>query len=130
MAADAAEPPVRLVKTIGDAAMLAGPEPGPVVAAALRLVDLAEEAGREFPSIRSGVAYGAALERAGDWYGSPVNVASRVTGVARPGSVLVTAGVHEAVEDEFRFSPAGRRKLKGVQGTVPLFRARLKKDDS
>ncbi len=42
------------------------------------------------PRLRAGVAHGVALERAGDWYGAPVNTASRVTGVARPGSVLCT----------------------------------------
>ncbi|MEA2399444.1 MAG: adenylate cyclase [Thermoleophilaceae bacterium] len=129
MAGEVAESPVRLVKTIGDAAMIVGPEPVPVVNAALRLVEMAEDAGRDFPSIRSGVASGAALERAGDYYGSPVNVASRVTGVARPASVLVTGDVHDAAEDDFRWSSAGRRKLKGVSGQVPLFRARPKGSD-
>ena len=128
MAGEAAEPPVRLVKTIGDAAMLVGPETVPVVTAALRMVEMAEQEGRDFPSIRSGVAAGAALERAGDYYGSPVNVASRVTGVARAGSVLVTEDVREAADGEFRWSPAGRRKLKGVKGQVPLFRARFARD--
>ena len=128
MAVDAAEPPVRLVKTIGDAAMLAGPEPVPVVAAALRLVEMAEEAGEDFPSIRSGVAAGPALERAGDWYGSPVNVASRGTGVARPASVLATGGVRDATDDAFRWKSAGRRRLKNVRDPVPLFRARRVED--
>jgi adenylate cyclase len=124
LAVEAAEPPVRLVKTIGDAAMLAGPDPGGVVNASLRLVEMAEREGNEFPSIRSGIATGPALERAGDWYGTPVNVASRVTGVARPASVLATRDVRDAAEDRFRWSPAGRRRLKGVRGPVPLFRAR------
>jgi adenylate cyclase len=126
---EAAESPVRLVKTIGDAAMLAGPDPAGVVHAALRLVDMAEQEGEEFPSIRSGVDHGPALERAGDWYGSPVNVASRVTGVARPASVLATSEVRELTEDEFRWSAAGRRKLKGVREPVRLHRARRLKDE-
>ena len=128
MASDLAEPPVRLVKTIGDAAMLVAPEPAPVVAVALELVEAADVAREEFPSIRSGVAAGYALERAGDWYGWPVNVASRVTGVARPSSVVTTEEVHDAAEDEFRWSPIGRRKLKGVRAPVPLFRARFAGD--
>lgn len=121
-----AEPPVRVVKTIGDAAMLAGPEPAGVVSAALGLVEATEGAGEDFPSIRSGVAFGTALEHAGDWYGWPVNVASRVTGVARPGSVVTTREVHDAAEEQFRWTPIGRRKLKGVREPVPLFRARLR----
>jgi adenylate cyclase len=70
------------------------------------------------------VARGQALNRAGDWYGSPVNLASRVTSVARPGSVLVTADAREGLDDAFDWSFAGRRKLKGVKGEVPLYRAR------
>jgi adenylate cyclase len=128
MAVDVLESPVRLVKTIGDAAMLAGPDTAQVVTAALRLVELAEDEGRDFPSLRSGVATGRALERAGDWFGSPVNVASRVTAIARPASVLVTGGVHDAAEDLFRWSEAGKRKLKGVREPVPLFRARFPED--
>jgi adenylate cyclase len=124
LAVEATDSPVRLVKTIGDAAMIAGPEPAGVVDAALRLVDMAEREGEDFPSIRSGVATGPALERAGDWYGSPVNVASRVTGVARPASVLATSDVRTATEDQFRWKAAGRKKLKGVKDPVRLFRAR------
>jgi len=129
MASDIAEPPVRLVKTIGDAAMLVAPEPEPVVGAALRLVDSADAAGEDFPSIRSGIACGHALERAGDWYGWPVNVASRVTGVARPSSVVATDEVHRVAEEAFAWSPIGRRKLKGLRSPVPLFRARFPEDD-
>ena len=129
MGVEAAESPVRLVKTIGDAAMLAGPDPAAVVSAALRLVEMAEREGEDFPSIRSGVDTGPALERAGDWYGSPVNVASRVTGVARPATVLATDDVREQADDRFRWSTAGRRKLKGVRGPVRLHRARPLKED-
>ena len=80
LAAAAIEPPVRLVKLIGDAAMFVGPEPGPVVEAALQLVEKAADEGDEFPLLRAGVARGEALPRGGDWYGRPVNLASRITG--------------------------------------------------
>jgi adenylate cyclase len=53
-----------------------------------------------------------------------VNLASRITGVARPGSVLVTGEVKDAVQDTFTFSRAGKRKLKGVKGEQSLYRAR------
>src|SRR3954452_21961694 len=71
--------PVRLVKTIGDAVMLVSPEPEPLVHAVLDLVEAADAEGEEFPQLRAGVASGAALSRAGDWYGQPVNLASRIT---------------------------------------------------
>jgi adenylate cyclase len=122
LAADVAERPVRLVKTIGDAAMFVSPEPGPMVTAALALVDAVEAA--ELPSVRAGIACGSALQRAGDFYGHPVNLASRVTGVARPGSVLCTQEIRDQAPDDFEWSSAGRHRLKGVDGAQPLYRAR------
>jgi class 3 adenylate cyclase len=64
--------------------------------------------------------------RAGDYYGHSVNIASRVTGVARPGSVLCTEEVRDgAGADGLQWSGAGRHRLKGVRAPVPLYRARL-----
>jgi adenylate cyclase len=124
LATEVAEPPVRLVKTIGDAAMLASPEPAPLLGAALSLIEAADGEGEDFPQLRAGAALGQALPRAGDWYGRPVNLASRITGIARPGSLLVERELRESVADGYRWSFAGERRLKGVRGAVPLFRAR------
>jgi adenylate cyclase len=128
LAASVPEDPVRLIKTIGDAAMFVSPEPGPLVRVALKLVQAAEEA--DLPSIRAGIAVGPALLRAGDYYGHSVNLASRVTGIARPGSVLCTQEVRDAARDEdLYWSAAGRHRLKGVRAPVPLYRARLRQAD-
>ncbi len=122
LSASLAEPPVRLVKTIGDAAMFVSPEPAPLVDVALQLIDGFEEEG--LPSLRAGIALGPAVMHAGDYYGNSVNLASRVTGIARPGSVLCTREIREAARDGFDWSPAGRHRLKGVSGHTPLYRAR------
>jgi adenylate cyclase len=122
LAASLPEPPVRLVKTIGDAAMFVSPEPAPLVDVALRLVDAFAEEG--LPSLRAGIAFGPAVMHAGDYYGHSVNLASRVTGIARPGSVLCTREVRDGAADRFQWSAAGRHRLKGVSGHTPLYRAR------
>jgi class 3 adenylate cyclase len=125
LARDVIRPPVRLIKTIGDAAMLQSSDPGALLDGALALVARADAEGEQFPQLRAGIAHGQALERAGDWYGRPVNLASRVTGVARPGSVLVAESARDAVDrDRYEWSFAGARRLKGVDGEVKLFRAR------
>jgi adenylate cyclase len=126
LAADVATGPVRLVKTIGDAAMLVSPDAEALVKVTLDLVQAADDEGEDFPMLRAGVARGEAIGRGGDWYGRPVNVASRLTGVARPGSVLTTESVHDEAEDAFDWSFAGKKKLKGVKDPLPLFRAREK----
>jgi len=115
---------VRLVKTIGDAAMLVSPDAGPLLEVALDLVDAADAEGRDFPQLRIGLASGAALSRAGDWYGRPVNIASRITTIARPGSVLATREVRNAGGNGYRWSSAGARSLKGIDGPVRLYRVR------
>jgi adenylate cyclase len=116
--------PVQIVKLIGDAAMLVAPQPEPLLGVLLDLCERVNDEGEDFPQVHSGVAYGRALRHAGDWYGPPVNRASRLTAVARPGSVLVDEDVKEAVDGDFRFSFAGRKRLKGIRGEVPAFRVR------
>jgi adenylate cyclase len=115
---------VRLVKLIGDAAMLVSPDADLMVSAALRLVEAADEEGEEFPRLRAGIAHGSTLVQSGDYYGRPVNLASRLTAVARPGSVLVDGNTKEAAPEGFEYSFAGERRLKGFDSKTKLFRVR------
>jgi adenylate cyclase len=124
MASAVAEPPVRLVKTIGDAAMLVSAEPEPLIEASLALIRAAEAEGDEFPLLRAGLATGPTLPQSGDYYGRPVNLASRITGVARPGSVLVDEATRDGALEGFAYSFAGERRLKGIDSRIKLFRAR------
>jgi adenylate cyclase len=120
---EATEPPVRLVKTIGDAAMLVAPNPKPLVDTVLELVEGSRDAG-ELPLLRGGVSSGEALQRAGDYYGRPVNLASRLTSFARRGSVVASKDVHDAVPDGYAWSFAGNRRFKGLGEEVPVYRVR------
>jgi adenylate cyclase len=124
LATDAAEPPVRLIKMLGDAAMLASAEPGPLLETALKMLDAADAEGEDFPQLRAGAALGPALPRAGDWFGRPVNLASRITQIARPGSLLAEREIRDSVGEGYRWSYAGERRLRGVREPVRLFRAR------
>jgi adenylate cyclase len=88
------------------------------------LIDAADAEGEDFPQLRAGAALGRAAPLAGDWFGRPVNLASRITAIARPGSVLAEREVHEAVESAYSWSYAGERRLRGIREPVRLFRAR------
>lgn len=120
LAHDVAVPPVRFVKSIGDAAMLVCPEPAPLLQAVL---DLAAAAANDLPALRIGVASGSAVTRAGDWFGSPVNLASRVTAAARPGTILVAESTRDAAgtAGNFEWFSVGARRLRGVRAEVKLF---------
>ena len=73
---------MQFIKTIGDAVMFVSTDSAALLRAALELLDAAEKEG--LPQLRVGLAAGSAVRRAGDWFGSPVNLASRVTGGPRP----------------------------------------------
>ena len=122
LCAEVIEPPVKLVKTIGDEAMLASEEPTALVDASLRLID---KVARDdvLPPLRAGAAAGQALRRAGDWYGRPVNLAARIAAVASEGGLTANADLRDAAADSFDWSPAGRRAFKGIDGEVELFHA-------
>lgn len=124
LATSVAEPPVRLVKLIGDAAMLVSTDATAMAEAALRMVEAADEAGDELPRLRAGIAHGSVHVQAGDYYGRPVNLASRLTGIAKPGSVLLDEATKEAAGNAFDYSYAGEKRLKGFDSRVKLFRAR------
>lgn len=119
LAAEAAEPPVRLVKLLGDAAMLVGPDCEGVLGATCRLVQAAAETDG-MPPLSAGVTYGTALHRAGDWYGRDVNIAQRLSGVAGGGEVVATAAVAERATGSW--VELGPRKLKGVREPIQVVR--------
>jgi len=116
--------PVQFVKTIGDAVMLVCSDPLKLLRTVLDLVDAA--AADDFPRLRVGLAFGHAINRAGDWYGSPVNLASRVTGAAPASTVRVTEAARKAIGDPagIEWSAPEARHLKGIRGDVLLYGAR------
>ncbi|MCB0858939.1 MAG: hypothetical protein KDB57_12595 [Solirubrobacterales bacterium] len=125
VAIEVANPEVRLVKTIGDAAMLVSEDGAALFDAALRFIEVGQEAGDDLPALRVGVARGEALHQVGDWFGPPVNLASRITETARPDSVLAESkAVDAAGEEAFRYSRVGQHKFKGLDRPVKLYRVR------
>ena len=127
LAGDALEPEVRIVKLIGDAVMLVSSRPEPMLESTLRLIESAAE-DANFPPLRAGIACGQAVHRWGDWFGTPVNLASRLTTRARPSTVLVSEEVREGADGRYDFSDAGRKKLKGFSAPVRAYRARRSVD--
>jgi len=112
----------RLVKLLGDGAMMRFPDAGSGVDAAVALVRSLREDGMQ---ARAGVHAGPLIERDLDLFGRTVNLAARIAEVAGPGDVLVTAAVVEALDDRGRgFVGVDEVMLKGIPEPVSLFRAR------
>ena len=111
----------QVIKTIGDEVLFTVADPAAAVEIALALTARGDDPDDPFPAVRAGIAHGAVVRRLGDVFGSTVNAASRLTSAARPGTVLVDAGVHEALtaQDEDRTADGGQpawrwRRLRRV----------------
>jgi adenylate cyclase len=112
------------VKTIGDALMLRIPDPGDAIVLGLRITnELMLDHGA--PAVRVGLHHGAAVESEGDYFGSSVNLAARVSALATGGEVLVT-GTTAALAPELDgvfYESRGRQTLKNVGEPVEVFAA-------
>jgi class 3 adenylate cyclase len=112
----------RLVKLLGDGAMLRLPDAERGLRAAMALVRALSVDGG-LPA-HAGVHAGPVIERDLDLFGRTVNLASRLAGAAGPGEVLVSQAVKDAVDSPtVRFERADGTVLKGITEPAPLFRA-------
>jgi len=108
----------RVVKLIGDEVMFVSPDAAAACRAGHDLMDgFGDEAQRVLP--RGGLAYGDVLVRGGDYYGSIVNLASRLADEAVPQELLVTEELAEAAVGCV-FEPAGRRMVKGFEQPIAV----------
>lgn len=117
----------RIIKTVGDEVMFAADDAATAAEIALQLLERVE-AEDGVPDLRVGVACGTVLPRLGDVYGEPVNIASRLTSIARPGSVLVDRELAAALEGDERFQ-LRRVPPRPVRGYTLLHGMRLRRAD-
>lgn len=114
----------REVKTIGDAVMICGDDAASAIGLGVGIVyDVGAQHG--FPAVRVGMHTGEALERDGDWFGTSVNIAARVSAIASGGEVLLTQATKAAAGEPagVRLHERGRQTLKNIGEPVLLYAA-------
>jgi adenylate cyclase len=111
----------RVVKMIGDEIMYFTFDAETAVEIGLRLIEKLAEID-DMPSVHAGVATGPVLLRFGDVYGSTVNIAARLTGIARPDTLLVDKATAAALDDRKAYSvkQARARRVSGYRHLVPF----------
>jgi adenylate cyclase len=110
----------RIIKSIGDSVLFVSEDP-------VRAYDIAEGiihvVGRDsrMPDIRLGLASGAVVMRMGDVFGPPVNMAARLTAVARRNRIIIDAATAALLpEDEFETRRLPARPVRGFGIVEPL----------
>lgn len=112
----------RMVKALGDGALVHAATAARALAIALDAVSSAESRG--IWSLHAGVNTGQVVQRDGDLFGSAVNIASRIADQAAARQVVVAAAVADAVagDDAFELTSLGEVRLRHIANPIELFR--------
>ncbi len=110
----------RVIKALGDAVLFVNPDPREATLTALELV--ANIGSRDdLPDVRVGLATGSVISRLGDVFGPPVNLAARLSHVARSNRVLVDdATAADLTDEEFEMRTLPPRPLRGFGNVSPI----------
>lgn len=117
----------QIVKTIGDEVLFVADRAVDGARIALALVE-ASEHDEQLPELRVGLAAGPVVSRLGDVFGQTVNIASRLTSLARPDSVLVDENMAQALDGDAGFALKQLRPAS-VRGYHHLKSWRLRRGD-
>jgi adenylate cyclase len=113
-------PPVRLVKSLGDAILLMSRE-APALVGVLTAINDVLRAEPDAPPIHCGLAYGLTHLGGADIYGAPVNLASRITDLAPSGEIWADARMAQSCRG-FAWTALGPHDVKGSETPVDVFR--------
>jgi len=120
-----------LVKTIGDAVMLAFAQPSDAMQALERILarDATTSTGMLLP--RAGAHHGAAIRDDDYFYGHAVNVAARVAAQAAGGQLLVTDAVAMAARDRGHvITHVGSVSLRNIAEPIDLYEVSLDREET
>lgn len=111
----------RVIKTLGDSVLFLATEAIAAVDIALDIVE-SIAANESLPDVHVGLATGPVVLRLGDVFGSPVNMASRLTGVARRNRVICDAATAAAIADpaSYEVRPMPPRPIRGFGTVEPI----------
>ncbi|MBD0322605.1 MAG: adenylate/guanylate cyclase domain-containing protein [Aldersonia sp.] len=110
-----------VIKMLGDEVLFTADSAAAIADVATRLI--AKMAGSaEIPALRVGLAWGPVMRQLGDVFGTTVNLASRLTRLAEPNTILVAPSIADALAGHptFRLTPTSRRDVRGIGTMTPV----------
>ncbi|CAA9319476.1 MAG: Adenylate cyclase [uncultured Nocardioidaceae bacterium] len=109
----------RAVKSLGDSVLFVSDDPEAAVQVALDIVDVIG-GDDSLPDVRVGVASGWVLSHLGDVFGPPVNLASRLTTVARRNRVMIDEATAALLPDTYETRRLPSRPVRGFGPLEPV----------
>lgn len=110
----------RLIKSIGDSVLFVNSDPVRAIETAEGIISVIGRDAR-MPDVRVGVASGAVVMRLGDVFGAPVNLAARLTTVARRNRLIIDDATAAKLPDElFETRRLTERAVRGFGLVEPV----------
>jgi adenylate cyclase len=110
----------RVIKSIGDAVLFVNDDPIRAYDTAQGIINVIGRDSR-MPDVRVGLATGSVVMRLGDVFGPPVNMASRLTAVARRNRIIIDAATATLLpEDQFETRRLPARPVRGFGIVEPV----------
>jgi adenylate cyclase len=110
----------RVIKSIGDSVLFVNDDPVRAYDTAEGIINVVGRDSR-MPDIRLGLASGSVVMRLGDVFGPPVNLAARLTAVARRNRIIIDAATAALLpDDEFETRPLPARPVRGFGIVEPM----------
>lgn len=110
----------RLIKSMGDAVLFVNDDPMAALATAEGIINVIGRDPR-MPDVRVGLATGGVVLRLGDVFGPPVNLAARLTQVARRNRIIVDASTAALLPaDQIETRPLPPRPVRGFGVVEPV----------
>jgi len=115
----------RVIKNLGDEVLFVTEEPASAAEITLGLLEQIDT-DPDLPPVHAGLAFGPVLYRSGDVFGPVVNIAARIAGLARQGTVRTDTAMATALADSTEFTLAVRAPRR-VRGYLQLRTYRLRR---
>jgi len=114
----------RIANTAGDSVVAEFGSAVEAVSCAMALQqDLSGRAQNDGLQVRIGVHLGDVVDKGGDLFGTAVNVAARLEGIAQPGGIVVSAAVRDSIAGKLTasFIDLGLKTLKNIEEPVRAY---------
>lgn len=114
-------PDARLVERVGDEVLISAANASSVLQTAIRLLDIIEQE-PFFPSVHIGIHAGRVLEQNGHYFGTAINLTSRIAAHARGGQILCTEQIAATADlDNVEYRFLGLTRFKNINTPVTIF---------
>ena len=121
----------KLHQCIGDEVMIVSTSPDHLASTAIMLIQNCSKE-HHFLQVHGGLHYGKMLKRNNQYFGSPVNLASRIANKANKGTIWCTSGFMNELSNpaSFTFTSKGRHNFKNVSEEIDVFEVMIEHTNS